>query len=227
VAELSPLIDEAAAALEPRFIGAERLAASVVGRSAKDAAIIPLLALGRCTGVLVLALSGPSRPLKDRMLLTAIGQHVGLSLENLRQREELRTGQERTRALLDAIPDTMVRASRDGTITAYKERETGSTSSSRSAATLRPPARTRIGGARRMIGAVLDSGEPQTFEFELTGPMALAFARLAVRGGPDELVAIIRDITESKMAEGRPPSERRALPCTDREHERPRLRNRR
>src|SRR3972149_1111161 len=70
--------------------------------------------------------SSGDRPLKDRMLMAAIGEYVGLTLENLRQREEVRSGQERTRALLNAIPDTMVRATRDGTVTDYKERETGS-----------------------------------------------------------------------------------------------------
>ena len=202
-AEFADDIAAAAAGLEARFIDPESLAASHSDASAKNAVVIPLVAFGRCIGVIVLGVTGSRRPLKDRMLMAAIGEYVGLSLENLRQREELRSGQERTRALLNAIPDTMVRATRDGTVTDYKERETGS---SRLLALgdnlfdrLPEPISSDV---RRIVRTVLDSGEPNTYEFDLPaadGPRSRE-ARM-VRSGPDEVVAIIRDITESKFAE--------------------------
>ncbi len=203
IAEFAPSIDGAAAALQAQFIDPKRLALSNSGSSAKNAVIIPLVAFGRCIGVTVLAVAGSPRPLKDRTLLAAIGEYVGLSLENLRQREELRTGQERTRALLDAIPDTMVRATRDGAVTDYKERDTGSSRLLTLGGNLYDRLPEPISSdVRHIIGAVLDSGEPQTYEYELPGADgARSREARVVRGGPDEVVAIIRDITEAKLAE--------------------------
>ena len=162
-------IDAAAAGLEARFIDPDRLADKDSTGSARNAVVIPLVAFGRCVGVLVLGVAGSPRPLKDRMLMAAIGEYVGLSLENLRQREELSSGQERTRALLSAIPDIMVRVKRDGTVTDFKGRSAGSgavTLGSSVYDLLPEPLSSRV---RRMIDTVLDSGEPQTYEFEFAG----------------------------------------------------------
>ena len=200
--DFGALIDEAAAAREPRFIGPERLVASEGGLSARSAVIIPLVAFGRCIGVVVLAVGGSPGALKDRMLLAAIGEYVGLSLEGLTQREELRTGQQRTRALLSAIPDIMVRVKRDGTVTDYKGRDPGNGTVTLGGSIFDILPDPIASDVRRMIDAVLDSGESQTYEFEFAGTQGLRSneARM-VRSGDDEALAIIRDITESKLAE--------------------------
>ncbi|HSP55960.1 MAG TPA: hypothetical protein VLS25_10280, partial [Dehalococcoidia bacterium] len=108
-------------------MGPEQLQAWDQAAAARNAVILPLVAFGRCVGVLVLAVPGAHGPLKDRSLLAAISEYVGISLEGLRQREELRTGQERNRALLSAIPDGMIRLNRDGIVVDYKSRNPSNT----------------------------------------------------------------------------------------------------
>jgi len=201
IREFGSRIGEAAASGEIRYLGAE-LASWKAGRPARNAAVIPLVAFDRCVGVLVLAVDGRAGPLKDRMLLAAVGKYVGLSLENLRQREELRSGQERTQALLSAIPDAMVRVRRDGTVTDYKGRSAGNPAvpvGSNIYDILPDSMRAEVA---RMIASVLDTGEPHTYEFEYPGADGSQFneARM-VRSGPDEALAIVRDITERKLAE--------------------------
>lgn len=109
-------------------------------------------------------------------------------------------------AILRAIPDMMFRMTRDGVYLDFKaERE----------ADLYVPADQIIGHRiedllptdlgrtiLELIGQVLDSGELRIAEYELQKQAGLRAyeARMSV-SGPDEVVAIVRDVTEAKLAQ--------------------------
>ncbi|MDO8612508.1 MAG: PAS domain S-box protein [Dehalococcoidia bacterium] len=65
---------------------------------------VPIVSLHSPIGVLVLPTHHPSRQLKDRELLRGIGGALGLSLENLRQREELRKSEAHLRLMVEQMP---------------------------------------------------------------------------------------------------------------------------
>src|SRR3990172_3880290 len=65
---------------------------------------VPIVSLHAPIGVLVLHGRGSGRQLKDRELLRAIGGALGLSLENLRQREELRKSEAHLRVMVEQMP---------------------------------------------------------------------------------------------------------------------------
>ncbi len=109
-------------------------------------------------------------------------------------------------AILRAIPDMMFRMTREGVYLDFKaERE----------AELYVPA-DQIVGHRvdellptdlsttilELIGEVLDSGELRTMEYELEKQAGLRSyeTRISV-SGPDEVVAIVRDVTDAKLAQ--------------------------
>src|SRR3990170_3600992 len=65
---------------------------------------LPVVSLQSPIGVLVLPAHHPSHQLKDRELLRGIGRALGLSLENLRQREELRKSEAHLRVIVERMP---------------------------------------------------------------------------------------------------------------------------
>ena len=146
-------------------------------------------------------------PLRD-----AAGTIVGIVgsgrniTERLRTEEALRESEARHRALLAALPDLVFRLDRVGTYLDYK--------SDRLTALLAPP-ETFIGrtvtevyptelAARLMaaIDRVLDGGGAETVEYELAvaGDLREFEARL-VAAGSDEVVPVVRDITDRKRLE--------------------------
>lgn len=118
----------------------------------------------------------------------------------------LRESDARNRALLDAIPDLIFRLGRDGTYLDCKADR---------AADLAAPAAELIGrtvaqvlppdvAARIMaaIGRALADGGVQTIEFELVlAGERRAFEARTVNSGRDEVVTIVRNVTERKHAE--------------------------
>jgi PAS domain S-box-containing protein len=126
--------------------------------------------------------------------------------ERKRQEEELRTSEQRSRALLEAIPDLMFRCSRTGTFLDVHEGERRS---------LRPV--DEIVGMNvydypiprelmdRFMAAAetgFETGTNQTFEYELElkGEVRHQEARLAPIGD-DEFFVMIRDVTEARRQE--------------------------
>jgi PAS domain S-box-containing protein len=164
--------------------------------------VTPILHQGETIGVLV-----HDRSLKlRRELLDAVSAAAGFALANERALHDVQLAEQRSRALLDAIPDGMLRLTRDGT-----------------ALDIRPDAHTALlGPPEEMIGRnirdllpseiadlvipcierTLGSSSLNTIEYELSigGVSRWKEARM-VPSGDGEVVAMSRDITEQRQAE--------------------------
>ena len=125
-----------------------------------------------------------------------------------RFQKELRSGEARSRALLNAIPDLMFRFRLDGTFLDFHAHDT--------ARNLVMPPETIIGSniyespiPREVIDQImaaskraLETAQVETVEYALSWPSGIRnYETRIVAGGTNELVSIVRDITESKQAE--------------------------
>jgi PAS domain S-box-containing protein len=127
--------------------------------------------------------------------------------EQRRAIEALARSEAANQALIEAIPDLIFRVSKDGRylsfvpapnvrLAAHPEEFLGQP--------LESVLPTDIAGvARQTVTQALASSQAQTFEYELTvgGVRGAYEARLVPVDGEDEVVAIVRDITERKAAE--------------------------
>jgi PAS domain S-box-containing protein len=119
--------------------------------------------------------------------------------------EKLRESEARYKAILDAIPDLMFRISRDGKYLDLKSEGANITLSKKEIVgknlwELLPSDVAAI--TQEAIAKTLDSGTLQTYEYQLPTPLGVRDyeARLVV-SAPDEVLAIVRDITERKQVE--------------------------
>ena len=162
----------------------------------------PILHQGEPVGILV-----HDRSLRLRAeLLEAVNAAAGFALANERALHKAGRAEQRNRALLDAIPDTILRYARDGT---YLDVRPDALT-----AEIFPPddflgrnsfdvlpyelARTITAGIER----ALDTGSIQVIEYEVTvqGVAHWREARI-VPSGADEVVSIVRDFTEKRRAD--------------------------
>jgi PAS domain S-box-containing protein len=149
--------------------------------------------------------------LADQPELEAVVHATHIALERGLSLRSLEASERRATALLDAIPDSMYRLSRDGTFLEFRLSETailpvpadqlvGMTL----ADVLRPDA---VEEVRRATARALAEGSTEVVEYTIeqpeqrdVEPLRHLEARI-VRSGADEVVAIVRDITERKRQE--------------------------
>ncbi|MGB5307226.1 MAG: EAL domain-containing protein [Gammaproteobacteria bacterium] len=116
---------------------------------------------------------------------------------------ELQASEERTRALVNALPDMILRLDGDGNILGM---QTGAFTDVQGDGAERdkkgPPGELVMDMVAKYIMRVLDTGGEQSFEFEQeTGDEVLYYETRVVASGDDEVLAIVRDITERKQHE--------------------------
>ena len=178
--------------------GRPREAVAELGR-----AVTPIEREGRLLG----AILHDEALLDEPELLQQVAAAVGLEIERDQNLFALEASERRSRALLEASPDSMFRISRDGRILDYRVQ---------SPIRLFRPAEGLIGSdvydadfpneitARTMeLGEIaLATGELQLHEYvlEIEGELRYQEERIT-RSGPDEFLLIIRDVTERKRQE--------------------------
>jgi PAS domain S-box-containing protein len=151
--------------------------------------------------------------LAEPELLSSVCQALRLRLEKDRTVRALRISEYRSRALLDAIPDTMFRVARDGTVLDIHSHDPENV--------VMPPeemigtslyeiprdviARETMEERKVLVERAFETGEAQTQEYEInmpTGGRRFAETRI-VPSGENEFVMIVRDVTEEKRTESR------------------------
>ena len=162
----------------------------------------PIVYEGESIGVLV-----HDRSLRLRQeLLDAVSAAAGFALANERAFQATQLVEQRNRALLDAIPDTMLRVARDGTYLDIRPDE--------NTAALGPPEEMIGRNVRDLlptelaatvlscIEETLESGGVNAIEYELAiGDVSHWKEARMVPSGDGEIVAISRDFTEQRRAE--------------------------
>ncbi|MEY4513017.1 MAG: hypothetical protein RLZZ450_5139 [Pseudomonadota bacterium] len=140
---------------------------------------------------------------------SVLGRIRDLSLR-LRQRlekrriaqAELRDTEEQSRMLLDALPDSIYRIDRAGTVLGYQgprgSMPSADDEGTRNIGEMLPPA--AAGEAIECINEALETGEVVTFEYQLgTDDRASDLEARLVKGGEHEVIAIVRDVTAIKL----------------------------
>ncbi len=118
--------------------------------------------------------------------------------------EALKLSESRATALLEAIPDMMFRMSREGVYLDYMAEESdlyvppGEKIIGRDVTDIVPPELASF--VNQKIKETLASGSIQTFEYQLNFPGrgTVDYEARMVKSGTDEVIVIVRDITESK-----------------------------
>jgi PAS domain S-box-containing protein len=177
------------------------------GRRSLSMMFVPVRWQGRCTGV-VYTHSYTAERYNDRdlALLQMVADQCGAALARVQADEALRQSEATTRALLQAVPDTIFRLNREGVFLTYKPAEgfealaPPSEFIGKTQDQVLPPALARQ--VREAIERVLQTGRLQSFEYTLAfGEKEQHYeARLTICGEGQVLV-LVRDITERRRAE--------------------------
>lgn len=146
-------------------------------------------------------------PVKNESGEIFAGMAMSQDITERKQAEEaLRKSEAENRALLNAIPDMMFRIAQDGTyrgIKAEKDSDFAVPPSQMVGRKVYEVLPTEVAVQRmHYVERALSTGEPQIFEYQLLnqGEMRDYEARI-VKSGPEEILAIVRDITSRKRAE--------------------------
>jgi PAS domain S-box-containing protein len=156
-----------------------------------------------------LEIDGRQRFWESRLVASGVDEVTAIVRETTSQKqtlEALRQSEKRTLALLDAIPDLMFRISRDGTYLDFKAHRDSDFAIApekmlgHKVHDVLPP---EIADRRmEQIERAFQTGKTQIFEYQLEnhGKIHDYEARVVV-SGTDEVLVIVRDITERKQAE--------------------------
>jgi PAS domain S-box-containing protein len=130
---------------------------------------------------------------------------AGRDITERREREEeLRASEARNRALLDALPDLMFRVNRDGVYVDYHAHDAADlVAADVIGLTLHDRLPQAVADeAHEVLRRAIEDGGVQTHEYslELRGTRRHYEARV-VASGPDEVVSIVRDVTDRKERE--------------------------
>jgi PAS domain S-box-containing protein len=140
----------------------------------------------------------------DAELLDTVGAAAALALENERRHAELAQSEARLRALVEAMPDLMIRLDRDGTYLDVQGRETDLVAPPRELLGRRLEDVLPAEPADRIMRCVtrLRPGHVETVEYTLRiGPLNRHFEARVASINSDEVVLIIRDISDRKRTE--------------------------
>jgi len=145
-------------------------------------------------------------------ILDAAGAVIGFRgvdrdvTDRMRVEQKLEDSEEKVRALLSAVPDMIFRMGRDGRYIDFHASERTLLAVSpaniigRGMDDLFEGSLLREG--RELVDKTLDTGELQLWEYQLpVGDETRDFEARLVRSGPDEIIAIVRDITERTRLE--------------------------
>ncbi len=186
---------------DPDFLGA-------IGGIVSEVCV-PLLDEGQIVGALNVE-NADGEPLSeaDLNLMTALSEHVGVAIARARLYTEVRESERKFRAIIEAIPDLMVRISRDGNILSFGASPEGLQGLYLSSETIvgstvdaiLPPATANL--IRGYIHKAIDTGELQVFEYEQPSSQGnqVYEVRLVV-SGEAEVLAIARDVSERARLE--------------------------
>jgi PAS domain S-box-containing protein len=136
--------------------------------------------------------------------LQSIADHCGGALERINVAEALRRSEANMRGLVSAMPDWMFRVRADGMVVDWKApndaRSGNGEFTGKTVATICSP--DLVKQLMHHIREALETGTTQLFEFQYASETRVGAyeARIAV-SGPDEVLAIVRDITEKKRLE--------------------------
>jgi PAS domain S-box-containing protein len=159
---------------------------------------------GATLGTFAFYYDHPREPRPDELELIQTAVHIaGIAISHDQSARALRDSEARQRAILQAIPDLMFRIRRDGTFVDYH---------ARSLADLALPPEQFMGQTITAVmppdlaqqhmaytESVLATGEPAVYEYALPlGDNLRWFEARAVVCGPDEMLSIVRDVTERK-----------------------------
>jgi PAS domain S-box-containing protein len=187
-----------------------------------------LLHTGQVLGSLAMYYTVPRGPIRQEQRLSEIAKHIAsISIERSRAEQALKQSEERSRAILRAIPDSMFLLDSDFT---YLECEPRSCCHFQM-----PPAAQLLGKNirdvlphelserfERCFRRAFESGEPQLveYEFRIDGRTRHCEARL-IRTHDGKFLAVVRDITDRRQTEDALPKgdDRRRREC-DRRAER-------
>jgi PAS domain S-box-containing protein len=143
---------------------------------------------------------------EDLNLFQSLADQCAVAIERIHAVEEMGRSEARQRALLNAVPDLMLRLQRDGTIIDCKVSNADdlATHVQRSVGCkLRDSWPEAIADALLLeVGKVLNEGAPRIIEFEFSGPAGTRdYEARLVCSGPEEVLAMVRDYTERKQLE--------------------------
>jgi PAS domain S-box-containing protein len=160
--------------------------------------------------------------LAEPELLSSVSMALRLRLEKDRTVRALRISEYRSRALLDAIPDTMFRVARDGTVLDIHSHDPENV--------VIPPdemigtnlyeippdviSRETMEERKVLVERAFETGEAQTQEYAINMPRGgrrFAETRI-VPSGENEFVMIVRDVTNERLTEFRGQALLEALP---------------